>query len=228
MSSLVTCRSVKESPGQGTYVPNLGRSGRRRELVNTATGEVHELWEPEERRRSYNFGGRHGQFSFERVLAMLQKDSGITGDDFRVFWYCGIMTYEKGGATAKEAAEFLGLTPQATRRIAKKLAENRIFLVAEVIGRTIKYRASPHIVSSLTGEQQSQEAAAYQLPSLPGRAAGAAAKGQTNATPKPVSRARRSADADKGSVAPEAECADDLRDSGRPGAQRRANGRRAG
>ncbi|MGW3152135.1 MarR family transcriptional regulator [Streptomyces sp. NPDC001177] len=210
-------------PNRG--LPHQGRSGRSRELVNTATGEVHELWEPDEvgRRRSYSFGGRHGQFSFDRVLAMLEKDSGITGDDFRVFFYCGIMTYEKGGATAKEAAEFLGLTPQATRRIAKKLAENKIFLVAEVIGRTIKYKASPHIVSSLTGAEQSEEAAAYHLPTMPGRS-GAASKGQTNATPKPVSRAGRTATAHKRTVTPEAEHRDDVRDPGWSGAQRRAHG----
>lgn len=48
---------------------------------------MHELHErEEERRRSYSFDGRHGQFSFSRVMAMLHKDSGITGDAFRVFW----------------------------------------------------------------------------------------------------------------------------------------------
>ncbi|GGY18993.1 hypothetical protein GCM10010358_82480 [Streptomyces minutiscleroticus] len=210
-------------------MPNQGRSGRSRELVNTATGEIHELWEPDEGgpRRAYNLGGRFGQFSFTRVLEMLKAESGITGDDFRVFFYCGIMTYEKGGATAKEAAEFLGLTPQATRRIAKKLAENKIFLVAEVIGRTIKYRASPHIISSLTGAEQAEEAAAYHLPTMPGRS-GAASKGQTHGTQKPVSRARRTAGAHKRAVAPEAERADDVRDPGRSGAQRRAYGGRAG
>ncbi|WP_103535989.1 helix-turn-helix domain-containing protein [Streptomyces sp. SM11] len=147
-----------------------------RELVNTATGEVHELWEPggdSGQRRTYSLGGRHGQFSFERVLAMLSGDSGITGDAFRVFFYCGVMTYKQGGATAKEAAEHLGLTPQATRRIAKELAENKIFLVADRIGRTIKYKASPHIVSSLSGVEQSEEASAYHLPTLPGRRTGA-------------------------------------------------------
>lgn len=202
---------------------------RSRELINTATGEVHELVEFEEasRRRSYSFGGRHGQFSFERVLAMLEKSSGITGDDFRVFFYCGIMTYEKGGATAKEAAEHLGLTPQATRRIAKKLAEHHIFLVAEVVGRTIKYRASPHIVSSLTGAEQSEEAAAYNLPTLPGRT-GAASKGKANATSEPVSRTRRASGTDGRASAPEAEHRDAVRDPGRAGEQRRANGRRAG
>src|SRR5690606_20712624 len=156
---------------------------------------------------------------------MLEKDSGITGDDFRVFFYCGIMTYEKGGATAKDAAEFLGLTPQATRRIAKKLAENKIFLVAERIGRTIKYRASPHIVSSLTGAEQSEEAAAYHLPTMPGRP-GAASKGMTNA--KSVPRTRQPAKAAGRAAAPEAEHRDDVRDSGRPGEQRRTYGRRAG
>ncbi|MFE0472387.1 MarR family transcriptional regulator [Streptomyces sp. NPDC058947] len=202
---------------------------RSRELINTATGEVHELLEFEEsgRRRSYSFGGRHGQFSFERVLAMLKKDSGITGDDFRVFFYCGIMTYDKGGATAKDAAEFLGLTPQATRRIAKKLAEHHIFLVAERIGRTIKYKASPHIVSSLTGAEQSEEAAAYSLPTLPGRP-GAASKGEVNATSKPVPRTRRASGAAGRAAAPEAEHRDDLRNPGRPGEQRRADRRRAG
>ncbi|MFE7968257.1 MarR family transcriptional regulator [Streptomyces cellulosae] len=151
---------------------NQGRSGRSRALVNTATGEVHELWEPDEKeqRRTYSFG-RYGQFSFAQVLAMLSKDSGITGDDLRVFFYCGIMTYEKGGASAREAAEHLGLTVQATRRIAKKLAEHKMFLVAEKVGRTIKYRASPHIVSALTGAEQAKEAAAYHLPTLPGRPA---------------------------------------------------------
>lgn len=150
-----------------------------RELVNTATGEVHELWEPEKEsgpRRSYNLGGRHGQFSLDRVSAMLHRDSGITGDAFRVFWFCAIETYQDGGATAKEASEHLGLTPQATRRIAKQLAENKIFLVADVIGRTIKYKASPHIVSSLSGAEQSEEAAAYHLPTLPGRRTGAKRK----------------------------------------------------
>lgn len=99
---------------------------------------------------------------------MLSGESGITGDALRVFFYCGIMTYKQGGASAKEAAEHLGLTVQATRRIAKSLAANKIFLVAEVTGRTIKYRASPHIVSSLSGADQSEEAAAYHLPTLPG------------------------------------------------------------
>ncbi|MFJ8871208.1 hypothetical protein ACIRD6_36325 [Streptomyces sp. NPDC102473] len=58
---------------------------------------------------------------------------------------------------------------QATRRIAKELAENKFFLVADRIGRTIKYKASPHIVSSLSGAEQSEEAAAYHLPVVPGR-----------------------------------------------------------
>ncbi|MGW7401756.1 MarR family transcriptional regulator [Streptomyces cyaneofuscatus] len=152
------------------------RKQRVRELVNRTTGEVHELWEGDEgtdSRRSYSFGGRHGQFSFERVLAMLSADSGITGDAFRVFFYCAILTYKEGGATAKEAAEHLGLTPQATRRIAKELAENKLLLVADRIGRTIKYKARPHIVSSLSGEEQSEQAAAYHLPTVPGRRAGA-------------------------------------------------------
>ncbi|MFJ5197611.1 hypothetical protein ACIQCQ_36900 [Streptomyces sp. NPDC088394] len=35
------------------------------------------------------------------------------------------MTYKQGGATAKEAADHCGLTVQATRRIAKELAENK-------------------------------------------------------------------------------------------------------
>ncbi len=172
MSSAVMSAVSEGSAGRGAQVSNRGRS---RALINTATGEVHELVEQEDEgvpRRSYAFGGRHGQFSFERVLAMLAADSGITGNEFRLFFYCGIMTYNgKGGATAVEAAECLGLTPQATRRMAKKLAEHKMLLVAEVIGRTIKYRVTPHIVSSLSGREQSEEAAAYHLPSLPGRPA---------------------------------------------------------
>ncbi|MGJ5756524.1 MarR family transcriptional regulator [Streptomyces puniciscabiei] len=193
--------------------------------MNTATGEIHELWEPEDKddlRRSYAFGGRHGQFSFARVMAMLAKGSGITGDDFRVFFYCGIMTYENGGATAKEAAEFLGLTPQATRRIAKKLAEHKMLLVVEVIGRTIKYRASPHIISALTGREQSEQAAAFHLPTLPGRP-GSPPKGRTNGTSKPVPRTRRSAGTDERTVPPETERADDIRNPGRPEDPRRTH-----
>ncbi|MCY0938426.1 MarR family transcriptional regulator [Streptomyces sp. H34-S4] len=204
------------------------RRTARRKLVNTQTGEVHELHEQEDPlRRSYNLGGRFGQFSFERIMAMLGKESGITGDDLRVFFYCAILTYEMGGASAKEAAEHLGLTPQATRRIAKKLAENRIFLVAETVGRTIKYRASPHIVSSLTGEEQSQEAAAYHLPTLPGKKP-ATSKDRDDVTPKPVPRARRTATADKRTAAPEAEHAHDVRDLRRAGTLRGEDGSRAG
>lgn len=55
----------------------------------------------------------------------------------------------------------------------KELAENKLLLVADRIGRTIKYKASPHIVSSLSGEEQSEQAAAYHLPTVPGRRAGA-------------------------------------------------------
>ncbi|MER6570281.1 helix-turn-helix domain-containing protein [Streptomyces sp. NPDC001093] len=193
--------------------------------MNTATGEIHELWEIREEddpRRSYAFGGRHGQFSFARIMAMLAKDSGITGDDFRVFFYCGIMTYEEGGATAKEAAEFLGLTPQATRRITKKLAEHKMLLVAEIIGRTIKYRASPHIISALSGRQQSEQAAAFHLPTLPGRS-GSATKGRTNDTSRPVPRTHRPAGTDERTAAPETEHTDDVRDPGRPGARRRTH-----
>ncbi|MET9774586.1 helix-turn-helix domain-containing protein [Streptomyces sp. NPDC006367] len=174
MSSLVMSLASETSQVGGQQVPNQGRSGRSRALVNIATGEVHELLEQDEDvpRRSYAFGGRHGQFSFERVLAMLSADSGITGNEFRLFFYCGIMTYNgKGGATAREAADYLGLTPQATRRMAKKLAEHKMLLVADVIGRTIRYRVTPHIVSSLSGREQSEEAAAYHLPTLPGRPA---------------------------------------------------------
>jgi hypothetical protein len=206
-------------------VPKQVRSGRSRSLINTATGEVHELWEPDDeaKRRSYSFGGRHGQISFPRVMAMLSAESGLTGDDIRVFFYCGIQTYESGGSTAGDAAKFLGLTPQATRRIAKKLAEHKMLLVAERIGRTIRYKASPHIISSLSGAEQAEEAAAYHLPTLPGRT-GAASKGRKNATPKPVPGARCSAGADEHAPAPEAEPADDVRDPGRPRALRRANG----
>ncbi|MFJ9813378.1 hypothetical protein ACIRTB_34685 [Streptomyces sp. NPDC101158] len=244
---LASCRpwSVKESPGSFTYRPRHDASGNvgdqertgqgtqvqrrargvRRQLVNPATGEVHELWEEERRRLTYEFGGRHGQFSFPRVMEMLAGESGITGDAFRVFFYFAIQTYEKGGATATEAAKYLGLTPQATRRIAKQLAENKIFLVEEVIGRTIKYRASPHIVSSLSGQEQALEAAAYHLPTMPGRPA--AAKDQSDVS-KPVPRARRVAAADKRSASPEAEHANDVRDSRRAGAPRREDRGRAG
>ncbi|MGW7256842.1 MarR family transcriptional regulator [Streptomyces sp. NPDC054834] len=197
--------------------------------MNTATGEVHELREPDdaEKRRTYSFGGRHGQISFERVMAILSKDSGLTGDDIRVFFYCGIKTYEKGGATAVEAAEYLGLTPQATRRIAKKLAEHKMLLVAEVIGRTIRYKASVHIISSLTGAEQSEEAVTQHLPTLPGRP-GATPKDSSHATPQPVSRTRSGAGTDRRTAASEAERADDVRDPGRPGRQRRVHGGAAG
>ncbi|MFF0205980.1 MarR family transcriptional regulator [Streptomyces sp. NPDC005017] len=177
----------------------------------------------EDDRRSYSFGGRHGQFSFPRVLAMLAAESGITGDQFRLFWYCAIMTYEKGGATAGEAAKFLGLTPQATRRLAKELLKHKIFLVEEVIGRTIKYKATPHIVSSLSGREQSELAANYNLPTVPGRS-DTAPKGPKNASPKPVPGARRSAVQNKRPAAPEAELGDDVRDPGRVRPHRRANG----
>ncbi|MCX4400136.1 MarR family transcriptional regulator (plasmid) [Streptomyces sp. NBC_00053] len=195
-------------------------------IVDFATGEYTELAASDEdsARRSYSFGGRYGQFSFERVLAMLSADSGLTGDAIRVFWYCAIMTYKQGGATAKEAADHCGLTVQATRRIAKELAENKLFLVAEVIGRTKRYKASPHIISSLSGADQSAEAAAYHLPTLPGRRIGTAPKDTTNASQQPVPRTRGAAGTDKRSVAPEAERLDDLRDPGRFGAQRRADG----
>ncbi|MFE1057061.1 hypothetical protein [Streptomyces rochei] len=52
-----------------------------------------------------------------------------------------------------EAADYLGLTPQATRRMAKKLVEHKMLLVSDVIGRTIKYRVTPHIVSSPSGRE---------------------------------------------------------------------------
>lgn len=205
-------------------MPEQRRRGHSRELVNRATGEVHELWEPneEEKRRSYALGGRHGQFSFSRILEMLSAESGVTGDDFRLFWYCAIMTYDKGGATATEAAKYLGLTPQATRRMAKKLCENRIFLVEEVIGRTKKYKASPHIVSSLSGAEQSALAAAYHLPTMPGRP-GAASKGRKNATPESVPGSRRSSSQDGRAVPPQAERTDDVRDPGGLGQLGRAN-----
>lgn len=205
-------------------VPEQRRRGHSRELVNRATGEVHELWEPdeEEKRRAYALGGRHGQFSFSRILDMLSADSGITGDDFRVFWYCAIMTYDKGGASASEAAKYLGLTPQATRRMAKKLCEHRIFLVEEVVGRTKKYKASPHIVSSLSGAEQSALAAAYHLPTMPGRP-DTASKGRKNATPKSVPRTRRAPGQDRRPAPPQAERSDDVRDPGGPGAVGRAH-----
>ncbi|MFD4376637.1 hypothetical protein [Streptomyces sp. NPDC058486] len=89
------------------------------------------------------------------------------------------------------------------------LAENRIFLVAEVVGRTIKYRASPHIVSSLTGEEQAEEAASYHLPTLPGRPD--TAKDKADVTSQSVPRARRSAGTDKRAAALQAERPDDVR-----------------
>lgn len=76
---------------------------------------------------------------------MLDKESGVTGDDFRVFWYCGIKTADGETVAANEAAEFLGLTVQAVRRITRKLAEHGFLVVDDVVGRTIKYRVSPHI-----------------------------------------------------------------------------------
>lgn len=45
------------------------------------------------------------------------------------------MTYKQGGATAKEAADHCGLTVQATRRIAKELAENKRGRVRPVLRR---------------------------------------------------------------------------------------------
>lgn len=111
-------------------------------------------------------GGRHrsGMFSLEYTLAMLEKDSGITGDDFRVFVYCGAKTQGKGSATVNEIAEHLGLTHQGVRRIARKLADVGILLIEDVEGRTIRYRTSPHVVTGLA-----REGVAYPLPNLPGR-----------------------------------------------------------
>ncbi|MGW8768365.1 winged helix-turn-helix domain-containing protein [Streptomyces sp. NPDC055815] len=180
----------------------------RRELVNEETGEIHGFLEEQKRRRSYALGGQYGQISFERVLDMLAYESGLTGDDIRAFFYCGIMTYRDGGATAKKTAEHLGITPQACRRILKKLSEHKMLLVADVVGRTIKYRASPHIISALSGEEQAIEAAAYHLPTLPGRPD--TAKDKADVT-KPVPRARRVAGAHQRSASPEAEPADDVR-----------------
>ncbi|WP_327258192.1 MarR family transcriptional regulator [Streptomyces sp. NBC_01244] len=210
-------------------MPRKPRSTRR-ELVNEETGVIYELRETQEPdpRRSYNFGGRHGQISFPRVMAMLAKESGLTGDDIRVFFYCGIKTFEKGGATAGETADYLGLTPQATRRIAKKLSDNKLFLVAEVVGRTIKYKASPHIITSCSGEEQSEEASHYHLPTLPGRPEAGVPKDKADVTPKRVPRARRTSVADKGTAAPEAERADDVRDLGRAGEPGGGDSRRAG
>ncbi|WP_234431865.1 MULTISPECIES: hypothetical protein [unclassified Streptomyces] len=219
MSSAV--RSARSySTGQGSVVPREVRGAR--DVFNRATGEVYELLEPVDppppRRISYNMGGRHGQFSIPRVMEMLSKESGLTGDAIRVFLFCGIKAFEKGGATANEAADHLGLTPQATRRIAKMLAEHKCLLVAERVGRTIKYRASPHIISSLSGEEQAQEAAAYHLPTVPGRPA--TKKDKTNASPS-VPGARSARAAHKRTAAPEAERADEVRDSGGPGDFRR-------
>lgn len=94
---------------------------------------------------------RAGAVSSESVLAMLDKESGITGDDFRVFWYCGIRAGDGRTVDAKEVAEFLGLSVPAVRRIMRKLAEGGFLVVDDVVGRTIKYRASPHIVPAPTG-----------------------------------------------------------------------------
>jgi hypothetical protein len=86
-----------------------------------------------------------GSVSFERVLSMLAKGSGITGDDFRVFFYCVIKTHEQGSATVNEISEHLGLTAQGTRRIAKKLVDGGALLVDDVVGRTIKCRVNPRL-----------------------------------------------------------------------------------
>ncbi|MEV7420974.1 MarR family transcriptional regulator [Streptomyces sp. NPDC089919] len=197
-------------------------------MFNRATGEVYELLEPVDpppRRIAYNLGGRHGQFSVLRVMEMLSKESGLTGDAIRVFLFCGIRAFENGGATANEAAAHLGLTPQATRRIARMLAEHKCLLVAERVGRTIKYRASPHIISSLSGEEQAREAAAFHLPTVPGRPD--TKEHTTHASPSvPGTRSPRSAD--RRTAAPETERGDAVRDPGRLAALRREDCGRAG
>lgn len=133
-------------------------------LIEDAVSRIAEAVRSWDGREAAAFKYRPGTFSLEHTLAMLGGDSGITGDDFRVFVFCGMKTHESGSATVNEIVEHLGLTAPGVRRICKKLADARILLVESVEGRTIRYRTNAHIVGSSLKKRRS-----HPLPTLPGR-----------------------------------------------------------
>ena len=133
-------------------------------LIEDAVPRIAEAVRSWDGREAAAFKYRPGTFSLELSMAMLGGDSGITGDDFKVFLFCGVKTHESGSTTVNEIVEHLGLTPQGVRRICKKLADARILLVESVEGRTIRYRTSAHIVGSSLKKRRS-----HPFPTLPGR-----------------------------------------------------------
>lgn len=135
-------------------------------LIENAVQQIAEAVQSWGGREAAAFKYRPGAFSLEHTMAMLGADSGITGDDFRVFLFCGAKTRGRGSVTVNEVVEHLGLTPQGVRRICKKLADAGILLVEDVEGRTIRYRTSAHIIGSSLKERRS-----HPLPTLPGRPA---------------------------------------------------------
>lgn len=132
-------------------------------------------------RPAYNLGGSFHQISDRRTLALIRKDSGLTHTDLAIFLFFALAEREAKENTgegeeelpylemsAKEVAEDIGMNADAVSRIIRKLRKADLLLVTKRVGRSLFYRASPHVIFRGTGAQQQEQASRYKLPTVPG------------------------------------------------------------
>lgn len=147
-----------------------------------STGEFkdYERQEDPSSRPAYNLGGTFHQISDRRTLAMIRKESGLTHTDLAIFLFFALAEREaKENAdgeeevpylemSAREVAEDIGMNPDAVARIIRKLRQANLLLVTKRVGRSLFYRASPHVIFRGSGAQQQEHASRYSLPQVPG------------------------------------------------------------
>ncbi|MGW2841886.1 winged helix-turn-helix domain-containing protein [Streptomyces sp. NPDC001493] len=147
---------------------------RIRRFVDVSTGEqvdFHDLDHDERGRLAYNFPGGFTAVSNEIGLAILNKKAGLTPSD-RDILALHVHGPEKRGDVLRwsrqKMAEWVGITPRTVATSLKKLTKAALLVEAERHGRTIYYRATPHLASRMGGTQQTKDSAAYRRPVAPG------------------------------------------------------------
>lgn len=147
--------------------------------TNVSTGELHEYTRDAGRQAPYTFGRFH-QISDRRALSMMLKESGLTHSDFVVFLFFGLAEKEAEAGvfddddaafvdmSVAEVADLLGMSKESTGRIVRKLRKKDLLFVARKAGRTMYYRATPHVIFRGSGAEQREQASRYRLPQVEG------------------------------------------------------------
>ncbi|MEZ0095609.1 helix-turn-helix domain-containing protein [Streptacidiphilus sp. EB129] len=147
--------------------------GRKRQLVDPATGEVVEAYETyRSREDTYQLGGSFTPVSDNLMVDLLHHNSGFTSTDRDVLQLHVHAAHgdRKTGPlrmTRQEIADHLGISLRTVAASIGRLSRANLIVMAETHGRISYYKAAAHVGSRDGGAKQRAQAEAQPAPLVP-------------------------------------------------------------